>query len=103
MKSHSAGLNPAKTTATAMVEDGGESVGLMEPLILAESSPHRSALSDIALTLASRSARLLSSLPDGIVTALAGLVRSMSCYYRNLIVGARHAPDRHRARAEEGL
>jgi Fic family protein len=59
----------------------------MQPLVLSEGSPHRPALTDLALTLASRSAGLRRSLPEGIVTALAGLVRSMNCYYSNLIEG----------------
>lgn len=86
MNDRIAATKPAKLTATS-AEDGGESVGLMEPLVLSEGSPHRPALSDLALTLASRSAGLVSSLPEGIVTALASLVRSMNCYYSNLIEG----------------
>jgi len=78
---------PAKSAARSTVKDGGESVALMEPLILSEGSPHRSALTDLALTLASGSAGLRRSLPKGIVTALASLVRSMNCYYSNLIEG----------------
>jgi Fic family protein len=77
----------AKKAAVKAPRDGGESVGLMEPLVLPEGSRHRPALSDLALTLASRSAGLCRSLPEGIVTALAGLVRSMNCYYSNLIEG----------------
>jgi Fic family protein len=80
-------LKPAKLAAIIDVRDGGESVGLMEPLVLSEGSRHRPALTDLALTLASRSAGLRRSLPEGIVTALAGLVRSMNCYYSNLIEG----------------
>jgi Fic family protein len=77
----------AKSTDKRVVKDGGESVALMEPLVLSEGSPHRPALSDLALTLASRSAGLVRSLPEGIVTALTSLVRSMNCYYSNLIEG----------------
>jgi Fic family protein len=87
MNEHFAATKPAKLTAKSAVEDGGESVGLMEPLLLSEGSRHRPVLSDLALTLASRSASLVSSLPEGIVTALARLVRSMNCYYSNLIEG----------------
>ncbi len=87
MNDHIAATKPAKLMATSAVEDGSESVGLMEPLVLSEGSPHRPALSDLALTLATRSASLVRSLPEGIVTALAGLLRSMNCYYSNLIEG----------------
>jgi Fic family protein len=87
MVDHIATTKVAKLTAKSALEDGGESVGLMEPLVLSEGSPHRPVLSDLALTLASRSAGLVRSLPKGIVTALASLVRSMNCYYSNLIEG----------------
>ena len=87
MRQKEAADKPAISPAKSAPRDGGESVGLMEPLVLSESSRHRPALTDLALTLASRSAGLRRSLPDGIVTALAGLVRSMNCYYSNLIEG----------------
>jgi Fic family protein len=59
----------------------------MEPLLVGEGSPRRTALADLALELASRSAGFRRSLPDGITTALANLVRAMNCYYSNLIEG----------------
>jgi Fic family protein len=68
-------------------EDRGETIGQMEPLVLAQGSPHRPALSDLAIELATRSAGFRRSLADGVVTALADLVRSMNCYYSNLIEG----------------
>ena len=80
-------IKPAKMTARTELRDESESISLMEPLILSEGSRHRPPLTDLALTLASRSAGLRRSLPEGIVTALAGLVRSMNCYYSNLIEG----------------
>ena len=67
--------------------DRGETTGLMEPLILAHGSPHRPALGDLAIDLATRSTGFRRSLSDGVVTALADLVRSMNCYYSNLIEG----------------
>ena len=68
-------------------EDRGESVGLMEPVLIGETSRHRTGLVDLALELAQRSAGFRSSLPEDILTGLAGLVRSMNCYYSNLIEG----------------
>lgn len=68
-------------------EDRGESVGLMEPMLVSESSRHRTELADLALTLATESAAFRSSLPEGIIRALADLVRAMNCYYSNLIEG----------------
>jgi Fic family protein len=67
--------------------DRDESIGLMEPMLVSESARHRSALSDLALTLAAESAAFRSTLPPGIMTALADLVRAMNCYYSNLIEG----------------
>ncbi len=59
----------------------------MEPLLISEGSRFRGELTDLAVDLASRSAGFRSSLPKGLVAALANLVRSMNCYYSNLIEG----------------
>ena len=67
--------------------DRGESVGLMEPLLVSEISRHRTELSDLAIELASRSAGFRRGLPGGVLIALADLVRAMNCYYSNLIEG----------------
>ncbi|MGA7306535.1 MAG: Fic family protein [Rhodothermales bacterium] len=67
--------------------DRGESVRLIEPMLVSEGSPHRTALTDLAIELASRSTGLRRSLPDGVLKALADLVRAMNCYYNNLIEG----------------
>lgn len=69
------------------IVDRGESVSMMEPTLLAEGSRFRPTLTDMAVELAARSAGFRRSLPLGIVTALADLVRSMNCYYSNLIEG----------------
>jgi Fic family protein len=68
-------------------EDRGESTGLMEPMLIGESSPRRTVVTDLAVELASRSAGFRRSLPDGVAAALAQLVRAMNCYYSNLIEG----------------
>jgi Fic family protein len=73
--------------SAAPVVDEGESIGLMEPLLIRESSRHRGALTDLAIELAARSAGFRRSLPHGVLTALAELVRAMNCYYSNLIEG----------------
>ena len=67
--------------------DRGESIGLMEPLVLAESYSARSEFADLALQLSTESASLQSSIPPAFVNALAKLVRSTNCYYSNLIEG----------------
>jgi Fic family protein len=69
------------------IVDRGEDVGMMEPTLLAEGSRFRHELTDLALELVGRSAGFRRSLPRGIVFALADLVRSMNCYYSNLIEG----------------
>ena len=68
-------------------EDRGESAGLMEPLLIGEESRHRGPLTDLVVDLSASSAGFRRSLPPGIVTALADLVRAMNCYYSNLIEG----------------
>ena len=68
-------------------EDRGEEVAVMEPLLVRESSPLRSELADLALVLTEKSTGLTKSLPPNIVDSLATLVRSMNCYYSNLIEG----------------
>jgi Fic family protein len=75
---------PAKKEAIA---DRGERIGLMEPLLVGEGSRHRAALTDLAVELASRAAGFRRSLPGGVLSALADLVRAMNCYYSNLIEG----------------
>ena len=70
-----------------MVRDDGESIGLFEPLMVSEGSPRRGEMNDLALELAEKSAAFRSSLPESIAAALAELVRSMNCYYSNLIEG----------------
>ena len=67
--------------------DRGESTRLMEPMVVGESSRHRTALTDLAVELAAKSAGFRRSLPEGVLEALADLVLAMNCYYSNLIEG----------------
>lgn len=67
--------------------DRGEPVSAAEPFMISEGSSKRSELADLALDLASRSTGLKRSLPPELVTSLANLIRSMNCYYSNLIEG----------------
>lgn len=60
---------------------------MIEPLVVSEDAPQRGELTDLAIDLAARSAGFRRSLPDGVTTALADLVRAMNCYYSNLIEG----------------
>ena len=74
-------------TEDIYVADRGESVDLMEPLLVSESSRHRAALTDLVVELAAKAAGFRRSLPEDVLRALADLVRAMNCYYSNLIEG----------------
>lgn len=78
---------PDKQSDILADPDRGESVSLMEPLAISESSAHRKNLMDLALELAAKSAGFRHSLPPAIQTSLASTVRAMNCYYSNLIEG----------------
>lgn len=67
--------------------DRGEGIGLMAPMLLGSDAPKRLALTDLAFELAQKSTRFKSSLPESMVASLSDLVRSMNCYYSNLIEG----------------
>jgi Fic family protein len=67
--------------------DRGESINMMEPLLIGETSRHRGKLTDLALELAQKAAGFRRSLPDSLLASLADLVRAMNCYYSNLIEG----------------
>ncbi len=71
----------------SVVKNRGETISLMEPLLIREAAPKRGELTDLALELAQKSAGLRHSLPPSILASLAGLVRAMNCYYSNLIEG----------------
>lgn len=80
-------LEPDKKADMKAAADRGETVSEMEPLLLREDSRHRAGLTDLALELAQKSAGFRRSLPESLVASLADLVRSMNCYYSNLIEG----------------
>ena len=82
--------------------DRGERAGVLEPLLVSDTSRHRAALSDLALELTAESTRLRAALPVSIASALATLVRAMNCYYSNLIEGHdTHPVDIERALADD--
>jgi Fic family protein len=94
---------PAKIAAKKKsIADREEPISLMEPLLVGETSRYRTALTDLAIELASRAAGFRRSLPHGVLTALADLVRAMNCYYSNLIEGHdTHPIDIERAMKDE--
>ena len=71
----------------AVAMDRGESPAEMEPLFIGETSRFRGALTDLAVELAQKAAGFRRSLPESLLKSLADLVRSMNCYYSNLIEG----------------
>ena len=71
----------------ALLPDRGEASADMEPLLIGETSRFRSPLTDLAIDLVQKSARFRGSLPSNLLNSLADLVRSMNCYYSNLIEG----------------
>lgn len=81
------GKDTDKEADTVEGFDRGEDIAVMEPLHVSDGSPHQSALTELAVDLAARSAGFRRSLPDRVVNALADLVRAMNCYYSNLIEG----------------
>jgi Fic family protein len=81
---------PAKKAAKkgpALLPDRGEATADMEPLLIGETSRFRVPLTDLAIDLVQKSARFRGSLPSSLLNSLADLVRSMNCYYSNLIEG----------------
>jgi Fic family protein len=80
-------FDPAILAANGAAMDRGEHPGLMEPLLISQDSRHRAGLIDTALDLAQRSAGFRRSMPESLLVSLADLVRSMNCYYSNLIEG----------------
>ena len=79
--------HPDKKADKTAPADRGEAISMMEPLVIYDTSRHRAKLADLALELAAESSAFKSSLPHGVLAALADLVRSMNCYYSNLIEG----------------
>ena len=77
----------ADKIAVSEEPDRGELVNSMEPLLIAEDSKYRTVLTDLALDLVARSVGLGRSLPEGLLATLSKLVRTVNCYYSNLIEG----------------
>jgi Fic family protein len=72
---------------------------LMEPMI---PPPGQRELEDLAVTLVEKSARMAAQLHPMVQNSIGDLVRSMNCYYSNLIEGHNTSPrDIERALAED--
>ena len=73
--------------ADVELDDRGEVISLMEPLVISEGSRHRRMITDLAFDLTQKAAGFRRSLPPSLLASLADLVRAMNCYYSNLIEG----------------
>ena len=80
-------MKPVILAVQGKIEDRGEPTALMGPLLIAEGSRHPAELADLVVELVGQSAGFRRSLPDGVLTGLATLVRATNCYYSNLIEG----------------
>ena len=60
-----------KEPAKKAVKDRGESITLMEPMVISDGSRHRATLTDLALDLAQKSAGFRRSLPESLLSSLA--------------------------------
>ena len=77
-----------------------ENIALMEPMRIPDGKYPE--LTDLAFELTKRSAELRSRLPMPLLESLSSLVRSMNCYYSNLIEGHNtHPVDIERALAND--
>lgn len=77
----------AALNAAESVVDRGETTDMMEPVRLTEDSRFRPELTELAFDLVGKAQGFRRSLPPAVSTSLADLVRSMNCYYSNLIEG----------------
>lgn len=88
----------AKETVALPPRDGGEDISLMEPMRISEENSARPMLTELVLDLSKKSTTFRASLPRGLAEPLADFVRSMNCYYSNLIEGSdTHPVDIERA------
>ncbi|WP_210191582.1 MULTISPECIES: Fic family protein [Rhodomicrobium] len=79
---------PAKKLATkAAPTDRDELVSSMEPMLISTESRHRARLNELVFELNTAATQFRTSLPEGMVGAICDVVRSMNCYYSNLIEG----------------
>jgi len=95
-------MKRAKGGATEKVVRGEEPVALMEPMTVSEANPARRQLDDLAFQLNQDANRLAGRLAPAVAASIGDLVRSMNCYYSNLIEGHdTHPIDIEKALAED--
>jgi len=64
----------------------------MQPMLPAARSPGGAELDDLAFDLSTKSAALAGTVPTAVRAGVGALVRSMNCYYSNLIEGHHTQP-----------
>lgn len=67
--------------------DDGEPVARMEPLLPSAGGAHRRRLEDLAVDLTAKAHGLAAQIHPSVRAEIGALVRSVNCYYRNLIEG----------------
>lgn len=72
--------------------DAGESVSELMPALISEESKFHRELDELVLELSQKSIKFRSGLPTAVAEPLAALVRTMNCYYSNLIEGGNTKP-----------
>ena len=93
---------PTRTARGPKPADRGETTSAMEPMLISGSSRHRTRLNELVFELTTAATAFKASLPEGMIDALCDLVRSINCYYSNLIEGHNtHPIDIERALAED--
>src|SRR4051794_36025245 len=83
------GILPAMAPAMVrfMLRDDGESVELMEPMLPLDGHPRQDDLEDLTVEFVQKASALAGRLPPIVRDGVGALVRSMNCYYSNLIEG----------------
>jgi hypothetical protein len=76
-----------KAAVSTPAPNQGEHISEMEPTLISQGSRFRPELTALAFELTGKAAGFRRSLPNRVSVALAELVRSMDCYYSNLIEG----------------
>jgi len=69
------------------IRDDGEHPSQMEPMLPSATGHNRRLLEDLSVELVAKASRLAAQLHPNVSTEVGNLVRSMNCYYSNLIEG----------------
>src|SRR6185436_9526112 len=85
---HHPAINPAfMMAAEPLPRDDREPVAIMEPVLPSADGANRRRLEDFAVDLTAKAHGLAAQLHPDVRAEIGALVRSMNCYYSNLIEG----------------